>query len=98
MLILGCSCHLFSQDQPAVNFEHLKAEITILPDQQEVRGDLKLRFDVLKSTDSVYIDAKDIQFSEVLLNDEPVTFSNSGTRLWLISDFTPSVDQELHQE
>ena len=98
MLILGYSCHLFGQDQPAVNFEHLKAEITILPDQQEVRGDLKLRFDVLKSTDSVYIDAKDIQFSEVLLNDEPVTFSNSGTRLWLISDFTPSEDQELHLE
>lgn len=85
----------FAQNDFSVDFKHVLAKIAVHPEEGRVEGDLSYSFDVLKETDSVFIDAQKMQFFEVLLNGENVDFGNDQNRLWVVSDFEPAVDQKL---
>ncbi len=91
----------FSQTAPdldqlsKVDFKTVQASISIFPSDSMVEGEMNFSFEVLQQTDSVYIDAKNMQFDNVLLNGDEITFSNDTKRLWLIHDFQPSEENQL---
>lgn len=93
----GC----FAQFQPLfdqslkVDFKNVDAEISIFPKEKKVKGKVHFLFDILAATDSIYLDAKNMQFEKVLLNDSQVEIYNDSTRLWLISEFKPSEKNTL---
>jgi aminopeptidase N len=85
---------LFDQTSK-VDFKNVVAEISILPKEREVKGKVHFQFEILAATDSIYLDAKNMQFEKVLLNNSRVEFYNDSTRLWLITDFKPSQKNTL---
>ncbi len=72
---------LFSQSQPSVDF--FKADIDIIPDPdyKRINGKVTYSFKVLNKTDSVFLDAKNMDFSSVLLNDKKVRHTNTKEKL-----------------
>ncbi|WP_051205388.1 M1 family metallopeptidase [Salinimicrobium xinjiangense] len=84
-----------AQQTSAVDFTHLRAEVTIDPLKQAVAGDLLFTFDVLTKTDSIFIDAQKMNFSEVFLNGEEVKYGNDEKRFWLTGKFSPAKEQQL---
>lgn len=89
------SCGSFSQQASKTDFTHLKAEVAIFPAEEKVEGELVYFFDVLEETDSVFLDAREMEFSEVKLNGERVEVFNDEERLWVISAFKESTGNEL---
>lgn len=78
-----------------VDFTHLKAEIAIDPSREKVTGTLLYTFDVLAATDSVFIDAREMEFDQVELNGKAVDFSSEKTRLWIMADLKESSANQL---
>ncbi len=72
---------LFSQSQPSVDF--FKADIDIIPDPdyKRINGKVTYSFKVLNKTDSVFLDAKNMDFSSVLLNGKKVRHSNTKEKI-----------------
>lgn len=88
-------CGSFAQQTSRVDFTHLQAELTIQPLEKKVQGNIFLRFDIKKETDSIFIDAQNMDFENVMLNGEVTNMHNDGNRLWVISGFKRSKDNEL---
>ncbi len=84
-----------AQDAATVDFKHLQAIIHPSPSEKKVSGELLYSFDVLKPTDSIFLDAQKMEFQEVLLNGKKTQFSNDGRRLWLTGNFSKSSDNQL---
>ena len=53
-------------------------------------------FDVLKKTDSIYLDAIDMRFKGVALNGKAAKYRNDGKKLIIYDDFEASKDNKLH--
>ncbi|MBK5191870.1 MAG: M1 family peptidase, partial [Flavobacteriaceae bacterium] len=97
LFYFGCFAQfnpLFDQSLK-VDFKNVNAEISIFPKEKEVKGKVHFLFEILTATDSIYIDAKNMRFEKVLLNNSQVEFYNDSTRLWLIADFKPSEKNNL---
>lgn len=86
---------MFSQNPKAVDFTHLEGEVTIMPERKEVNGVLRYSVDVLESVDSIFLDAHQMQVSEIAFNGEEVSFSNSGQQLGIGAEFTAGTNQVL---
>ena len=89
LFYVGCFAQFDPQfDQSSkVDFKNVAAEISILPKDKKVNGKVRYQFEILTTTDSIYLDAKNMHFEKVLLNNSPADFHNDNTRLWLIADF-----------
>ena len=97
LFYVGCFAQfdpLFDQSLK-VDFKNLEAEISIFPKEKKVKGKMLFLFEILTATDSIFIDAKNMHFEKVLLNNSPVKIYNDSTRLWLIADFKPSQKNTL---
>ncbi|WP_144962929.1 M1 family metallopeptidase [Gillisia sp. Hel_I_86] len=79
-----------------VDFLQMDAEVSILPQKKSVEGKVVYRFKILDPQDSIFIDAKNMQFSEVLLNGKKVPYTNDSSRIWIKSAFSPKKEYQLH--
>ncbi|MBZ9731068.1 M1 family metallopeptidase [Salegentibacter sp. JZCK2] len=79
----------------SIDFKKAEAEIFILPKKKEIRGEVSYNFEVLKSIDSFYVDARNINFEKVLLNGEPKNFRNTGARIWIKNELRTSENNSL---
>ncbi|MDX1427567.1 MAG: hypothetical protein R3206_07050, partial [Salegentibacter mishustinae] len=71
-----------------IDFKKAEAEVRVLPKEKRVSGTIAYKFQVLKSIDSFYIDARNMNFDEVLLNDELVKPRNTGQRIWIKNELS----------
>lgn len=78
-----------------VDFKDVLAEVIIFPLEERVTGTVDFTFDILQKVDSIFIDAKNMEFEHVVFNGRPVKFRNDKSRLWLISRFKPSEGNNL---
>jgi aminopeptidase N len=78
---------LFSQPQPSVDF--YKADIDIIPDaaDKKINGEVIYWFNVLNKTDSVFLDAKNMNFSTVLINGKKARHLNTKDKLVIYKKF-----------
>jgi aminopeptidase N len=70
-----------------VDFLTCSAKITPFPLQKKIHGFCKYTFKVLKKTDSIYIDAKNMSFTNVCLKGKSIKYKTSKDKLWLFNDF-----------
>lgn len=88
-IFLFFSIHCFSQVDVNINqleivdFKKVESDITILPEENLVHGTVLYTFDLLKNADSMYLDARNMTFTEVNLNGKPVKHTNTGSKLWI---------------
>ena len=78
-----------------VDFKDVRAEVSIFALAERVEGKVDFSFDILQKVDSIFIDAKNMEFENVVFNGKPVKFYNDKSRLWLISKFKPSEENNL---
>lgn len=87
-----------AQQTDYVDFLRIEAGLRFVPDSSKVLGIGTYTFKILKAVDSVFIDAKNINFNEVLLLDETLndfSFSYQNNKLWLKYPFKKGNDYEL---
>tara|TARA_R100001369_G_scaffold22674_1_gene41277 strand:+ start:32569 stop:34698 length:2130 start_codon:yes stop_codon:yes gene_type:complete len=78
-----------------VDFLQLDAEVSIFPRAESVSGNTLFKVQILNSIDSLFIDAKKMEFSEVLVNNIKAKYSNDGTRIWIKNKFKKGTNYEV---
>ena len=63
---------IHAQHQDKVDFIEATVFIEPVPKEKQITGSVVYQFDVVKDVDSVYLDAKRMKFTAVLINDKNV--------------------------
>lgn len=95
LIFLCCFQFAFSQQTDYVDFKKCETGFVVYPERKEIVGNATYTFDVINATDSIYLDAVNIKFSNVFLNDSRVEFRNDGFKLWIKHAFEPSENNRL---
>ncbi|OAB27805.1 aminopeptidase N [Flavobacterium fryxellicola] len=77
----------FAQQNQSVDFKTVLGKITINPREKIVSGDVNYNFEVLKSIDTIKIDAQNMEISNLRLNGKPIDYKNTQKQLQLIFPF-----------
>lgn len=94
IFILG----LFSsnaQHQDKVDFISGEVFIEPIPIQGRIDGTVIYQFEVLSKVDSIYLDAKDMVFSLVLLDGQKVKYDNNGKNIFIKNEFKKGFKHKL---
>ena len=86
-LFLLLSTITFAQQTQFVDFKSVLGKIAVNPIEQTVFGHVDYDFEVLKSIDTIKIDAQNMEFSDLKLNGKPINFSNTQKQLQIIFPF-----------
>ena len=89
LLITLCvfSSVVLAQHQDKVDFTHANVSIQINPDAREVIGEVVYNFEVMGKVDSVFLDARNIDFSSIRLKNKKVSFNNNGQTISIYKKF-----------
>jgi len=86
-----------AQQADVVNFKTAKVDVTINPYQKQVVGTVAYTFDVLKKTDSIYLDARaEIKINDIRLNGKKVKYKHHNGKLWLIAMLQAKSQNQLN--
>ena len=77
------------------DFKNITAHITIMPEKALVEGRVNYEFEVLQQQDTLFIDGRNMNFSEVYLNEDPVEFFNDKKGIYILSNFLPGLRNSL---
>jgi aminopeptidase N len=86
-LFLFLSTFAFAQQTKSVDFKTVNGQISINPNNKSVSGTVAYTFEVIKSLDTIKIDAQNMTFSEMELNERKIPFVTNGKELLLIYPF-----------
>lgn len=75
----------FAQQTEVVDFLRVEAVITPDNSKQSIVGDLNYSFKILRNTDSVYLDAKDMTI--VGFDNKAISIKAEKDKIWLIDNF-----------
>ena len=81
------SLTIFAQQTTKVDFKIADAVLQLNFEQQSISGEMNYSFTVLSKIDTIRIDAKNMHFSNVKINNKTVDFVNSGKELKLFKGF-----------
>ncbi|RZJ65636.1 MAG: M1 family peptidase, partial [Flavobacterium sp.] len=88
LLFLLLSSFAFAQQTRSVDFKSAHAELSFDVPQKKVMGKVKYTFELLdKNTDTIYIDARNMAFSEVKINGKKVKWASSEKALKLFKGY-----------
>lgn len=85
--LIFLSSFAFAQQTTKVDFKNLNANLTLDANQKTISGHVSYEFEVLSKVDTVRVDAKNMDFSEVMINGKSVSFEKSSTELKLFQGF-----------
>ncbi len=94
MLLMNKFCTLFivfisffgnAQQTHLVDFISVKAEVIPNASEENVKGTVSYQFKILQKTDSMYLDAVNMDVSNVKPNK--VSISSEGNKIWLTGNF-----------
>jgi len=88
----------FSQQTQFIDIKKGDVTLTIDPELKKVSGYVVYTFDILKATDSLFIDAKNMEIEAVFLNDSPVEFTYNNTKLKVNYNFKSNTLNSLKIE
>lgn len=71
----------------SVDFKSVSAKLTVDQVEKSVSGSTDYSFEVLKATDTIKIDAQNMIFTNVKINDKDIAYLNTGKQLQLIHHF-----------
>lgn len=95
-LFIGLSSYtITAQIQHKVDFEKGKICIEINLKEKKISGNVAYTFDVLSAVDSIFLDAKNMDFSSVLLNGKKVKFINNKSHLIILKKFKKGTHHKI---
>lgn len=81
--LLACSLSLSAQSLPKVDFISANSELQINSDSKSISGKVTYVFEVKSGVDTIKIDAINMHFQNLKINNKKVDFKNSGKELQL---------------
>jgi aminopeptidase N len=84
LFFIGCS---FAQQTDKADFIKCNASVSPNHVEKSIYGDMVYEFKVKKTIDTIKIDARNMEFSGVMINGKSVKFKNSGKTLDLFEGF-----------
>lgn len=85
----------YTQHQDKVDFIRGAISIKVIPEENKIIGEVIYSFKALSKVDSVYLDAKNMDFSNVTLNDKKVKFNNNGNYITLFKKLKPATEYKV---
>ena len=86
---------LSAQQIEKVDFKTAKATININPSDRVVEGSISYSLTIIQNVDSVFIDARNMEFQRVSLDNKSIDFYNDGSKLWISDTFTSGSDHKI---
>lgn len=81
---------IFAQQTQNVDFKSVSGQLLLNSKEKIVSGAVDFQFEVLKDCDTISLDAKNMEFSNVKINDKEVVFINTTKQLKIVFPFTKS--------
>ena len=78
---------IFAQQTKYVDFKSVTGQLNIVDSQKIIYGQVDYEFEVLQPIDTIKIDAKNMQFTNVQIGGKDVVFVNTGKELQIINNF-----------
>ncbi len=79
--------YAFGQRQDKVDFTRSEVFIQPFPENRMVEGWVRYQFEVLSNVDSIFLDAKNMKFTSVMLNGKKIDYSNTGKTISITKKF-----------
>lgn len=79
---------IFAQQTQNVDFKSVSGQLLLNSKEKTVSGAVDFQFDILKDCDTISLDAKNMEFSNVKINDKEVVFINTTKQLKIVFPFT----------
>lgn len=86
----------FSQIQDKIDFKKADVSIQIASKEEKVNGVVTYEFDVLKEVDTIFLDAKSMNFTSVKINNKKVKFKVDDNFIVIQKKFKKSVSNILY--
>lgn len=86
-IFLFLTSFIFAQQTQSVDFKTANGQLFVNSKDKTIAGTITYHFNVLRPIDTIKIDAQNMQFTNVKLNDKPVSFTTNGKQLLLIHPF-----------
>ncbi|NHF60085.1 M1 family metallopeptidase [Flavobacteriaceae bacterium TP-CH-4] len=71
----------FAQRQDRVDFIRGEVFVEPIPEEKQINGHVTYTFTVLQNVDSVFLDAKNMEFTSALLDSKTPNFTNNGNTI-----------------
>jgi aminopeptidase N len=81
---------IFAQQTQNFDFKSVSGQLLLNSKEKTVSGAVDFQFEVLKYCDTISLDAKNMEFSNVKINDKEVIFINTTKQLKIVFPFTKS--------
>ena len=72
---------LSAQVQDKVDFVHANVSIEPTPSENRINGNVTYQFDVIEDVSSFYLDAVNLEFSSVFLDDAKIDYDYNGRKI-----------------
>ena len=86
-IFLFLTSFIFAQQTQSVDFKTANGQLFVNSKDKTIAGTITYHFNVLHPIDTIKIDAQNMQFTNVKLNDKPISFVTNGKQLLLIHPF-----------
>jgi aminopeptidase N len=86
-IFLFLTSFIFAQQTQSVDFKTANGQLFVNSKDKTIAGTITYHFNVLRPIDTIKIDAQNMQFTNVKLNDKPISFVTNGKQLLLIHPF-----------
>ena len=91
-ILLFITSFVFAQQTQFVDFKSVSGQLKLDTKEKVVSGLVNYQFEVLKPVDTIRIDAKNMEFSEVKIDQKKVVFVNTGKELQIINNFQKGIN------
>lgn len=78
---------LFAQQTQFVDFKSVSGQLSLNSKEKTIAGTVDFQFEVLKDCDTISLDAKNMEFSNVKINEKEIIFINTTKQLKLVFPF-----------
>ncbi|MBJ2124274.1 M1 family metallopeptidase [Flavobacterium sp. IB48] len=78
---------LFAQQTQFVDFKSVSGQLSLNSKEKTISGAVDFQFEVLKDCDTISLDAKNMEFSNVKINEKEIIFINTTKQLKLVFPF-----------
>ncbi|MGE8343930.1 MAG: M1 family aminopeptidase [Flavobacterium sp.] len=78
---------LFAQQTQYADFKSVSGQLSLNSKEKTVSGAVDFQFEVLKDCDTISLDAKNMEFSNVKINEKEIIFINTTKQLKLVFPF-----------
>ncbi|MBM1107262.1 M1 family metallopeptidase [Aurantibacter crassamenti] len=87
LLFLSLSFSVIAQHQDKVDFILATVSLEPIPEKKQITASVTYDFNVLQNVDSIFLDAKKMNFSAVLINDKKVDYVNDSSTISIFKKF-----------